>query len=77
MKDNPGRRAVRTVLSLILVGLYVVGLIAMMTFSFRAGLALWVISTLGGIGLLYWIHTADKRSGDASAADEPKDDEPA
>ncbi len=55
-------RRLRTATALILVGLYVLGLIAMVAFSFQAGLILWVISTLGGIGLLYWIRTVDKRN---------------
>ena len=54
-------KSLRTVISLVLVGLYVLGLIAMMTFSFQTGLILWVVSTLGGIGLLYWIRTVDKQ----------------
>ena len=61
--DNKDARIklLRTVVSLVLVGLYVLGLIAMMTFSFQTGLILWVVSTLGGIGLLYWIRTAEKQ----------------
>lgn len=55
-------RRLRMAAALILVGLYVLGLIAMVAFSFQAGLILWVISTLGGIGLLYWIRTVDKRN---------------
>lgn len=54
-------RRLRAVVSLALVAMYVVGLVAMMTFSFQTGLILWVVSTLGGIGLLYWIHTVEKR----------------
>ena len=45
-------KTIRTVISLILIGCYFVGLIAMLTFSFSTGLVLWVISTLGGICLL-------------------------
>ena len=66
---NPSfRRRLRTIVSLILVGLYVAGLVAVVGFSVRAGLILWVISTLGGMGLLYWIRTTEGR-GDASAND--------
>ncbi len=60
-------RSLRTAVSLVLVGLYVLGLIAMMTFSFQTGLILWVVSTLGGIGLLYWIRTVDKQGAPDSA----------
>ena len=61
-------KRLRTVISLILVGMYVIGLIAMMTFSFQAGLILWVVSTLGGIGLLYYVRTMEKRREDAEKA---------
>ncbi len=60
-------RSLRTALSLVLVGLYALGLIAMMTFSFQTGLILWVVSTLGGIGLLYWIRTVDKKDAPEGA----------
>lgn len=65
-KRGPGRRA-RVALSLILVGLYAAGMIAMIASAFRVGLYLWVFSTVGGIGLLYWIRTMDKREADAEA----------
>ena len=32
------------------------------------GLILWVISTLGGIGLLYWMRTVTKRKEEAEKA---------
>ena len=62
---NENKRRLRMALSLILVALYAVGLVCMFTNAFRTGLILWVISTLGGIGLLYWIRTMDKRAEDA------------
>ena len=68
-------RHLRTAVSLILVGLYVLGLIAMMTFSFQTGLILWVVSTLGGIGLLYWIRTVEKRNAPEGGDEQPKPDE--
>ena len=58
-------RKIRAGLSLILVGLYAAGLIAMLIGQFRLGLILWVISTLGGIGLLYWIREMNRRAEDA------------
>ena len=58
------RNMVRTGLSLLLVGLYAAGLIAMLLGHFGPGLYLWVISTLGGIGLLYYIHVMKKRAED-------------
>ena len=74
-KKTMFRKNLRTVVSLILVGLYVLGLISMMTFSFKTGLVLWVISTLGGIGLLYWIHTVEKREQALSKPDAAPDSE--
>ena len=59
------RNRVRAALSLLLVGLYAAGLIAMLLGHFMPGLYLWAISTLGGIALLYWIHVMKKRAEDA------------
>ena len=53
-------RALRSTVSLLLVAMYVAGLVAMLTSRVQLGLILWVVSTLGGIGLLYWIKTRDK-----------------
>ena len=64
MSDEASRR-IRTILSLVLVGLYIIGLVVMIAGSFQAGLYLWAISTLGGIGLLYWIRTMDRRKAEA------------
>ena len=59
----------RAVVCLLLVALYILGLIAMMTFSFQIGLILWVVSTLGGLGLLYWVRTMEKRAEEAAKAE--------
>ena len=59
------RNIVRTALSLIIIALYVAGIVAMMAGNARLGIDLWVVSTLGGIGLLYWIHVMKKRAEDA------------
>lgn len=59
------RRIIRTVLSVLLIGMYIAGLIAMFARQARLGIYLWVISTLGGIGLLYWIHVMNRREEDA------------
>ncbi len=68
-KRNAFVRKARAAAASILVVLYAAGLIAMLTANVQAGLILWVISTLGGIGLLYWIHTVDRRGGDAPKAE--------
>lgn len=75
-KHRGPSRALRSALSLIFVGLYILGLIAMFTFSFQTGLILWVVSTLGGIGLLYWIHVSDKRNRQDAPAEAPEGDQP-
>lgn len=54
----------RTALSVILVGMYVAGLVAMFMQRTAVGITLWGISTLGGVGLLWWIHTMDRREAD-------------
>lgn len=59
------RSFIRTALSLLIVVLYVAGLVAMFMGNVRLGIDLWVVSTLGGIGLLYWIHVMKKRAEDA------------
>ena len=58
-------RKVRSVLAILLVALYIAGLVAMLASQVRLALILWVVSTLGGIGLLYWIRTMDQRAEDA------------
>ena len=59
------RNIIRTALSLLIIALYVAGIVAMMAGNARLGIDLWVVSTLGGIGLLYWIHVMKKRAEDA------------
>ena len=61
-------RRVRSVVALVLVGLHVAGLVAMLAGNVSLASILWVVSTLGGIGLLYWIHTLNKRERDAAKA---------
>ena len=59
------RSYIRTALSLLIVALYAAGLVAMFMGNARLGIDLWVASTLGGIGLLYWIHVMKRRAEDA------------
>lgn len=61
-------RKLRAALALILVALYIMGLGAMLTSRVQLALILWVVSTLGGIGLLYWMRTAAKRKEEAEKA---------
>ena len=58
----------RSITALVLVALYIAGLIAMFMSQVQLGLILWVVSTLGGGGMLYWLHTQDKRREEAEKA---------
>ena len=58
----------RAIAALILVALYILGLVAMLTSRVQLALILWVVSTLGGIGLLYWMRTVTKRKEEAEKA---------
>ena len=53
-------RMLRAVVALLLIAAYIAGLIAMLTSNVQLGLILWVVSSLGGIGMLYWLRTAEK-----------------
>ena len=55
----------RTVLSLAIVALYIAGLVMMFMQRVQPALWLWVISTAGGVGLLYYIRVMNKRAEDA------------
>jgi len=61
-------RRLRAIAALALVILYVLGLVAMITGRVQVALILWVVSTLGGIGLLYWMRTVTKRKEEAEKA---------
>ena len=63
-------RTLRAVVALLLIAAYIAGLIAMLTSNVQLGLILWVVSTLGGIGMLYWLHTLKKRS-EATGENDP------
>lgn len=68
----------RAIVALILVLLYILGLAAMLTGRVQLALILWVVSTLGGIGLLYWMRTVTRRKEEAEKArqSEPDPGEP-
>ena len=61
-------RKLRAAAALILVVLYAVGLVAMLSSRVQLALILWAISTLGGIGLLYWMRTVTRRKEEAEKA---------
>ena len=64
-------RKLRSVVALLLVAAYVAGLIAMLASQVKLALILWVVSTLGGIGLLYWLKTLKERAEAAEKAENP------
>ena len=61
-------RKLRAAVALILVALYILGLAAMLTSRVQLALILWVVSTLGGIGLLWWMRTVTRRREEAEKA---------
>ena len=69
MKDRDALfRRLRSAAAIILVILYALGLVAMLASRVQLALILWVVSTLGGIGLLYWMRTVTKRKEEAAKA---------
>ena len=61
-------RRLRAIVAMLLVLLYILGLVAMFAGRVQLALILWVVSTLGGIGLLYWMRTVTKRKEEAEKA---------
>jgi len=61
-------RRLRAIVALLLVLLYILGLVAMLSGRVQLALILWVVSTLGGIGLLYWMRTVTKRKEETEKA---------
>lgn len=69
MNDKAGLIGkLRAATALVLVAMYVAGLVAMLTSRVQLALILWVVSTLGGIGLLYWLHILKEREEAAKKA---------
>lgn len=62
-------RKLRAVTALALVALYIAGLILMLAGQVQLASILWVVSTLGGIGLLYWMRTVTRRKEEAAKAE--------
>lgn len=61
-------RKLRSVAAILLVVMYAAGLVAMLMSRVQLALILWVVSTLGGIGLLYWMRTVTRRKEEAAKA---------
>ena len=65
-------RRLRAAAALVLVVLYAAGLVLMLASQVKLALTLWVVSTLGGIGLLLWIKT-EKDRAEAEKQDAPEE----
>ena len=65
-------RKLRAAVALTLVALYIAGLALMLAGQVRLASILWVVSTLGGIGLLLWIKT-EKDRAEAEKQDAPEE----
>lgn len=61
---NMNHRA-RSILCLVLVACYVVGMACMLLNAFSLGLILWVVSTVGGLAVLYHIKDRERRAAEA------------
>lgn len=55
----------RSILCIVLVVCYVVGMLYMLFGAFPIGLLLWVLSTVGGIAVLYSIRNAERKAAEA------------
>ena len=65
-------RRLRAAIALVLVALYAAGLVLMLASQVKLALTLWVVSTLGGLGLLFWIKT-EKDRAEAQKNDAPEE----
>ena len=70
-REATGRR-LRAVAAIVLVALYAAGLVAILASRVQLALILWGVSTLGGIGLLYWIRQMRERREAAEKAANPE-----
>lgn len=55
----------RTVICLVLTILYFAGLLLMLTGSMSQGVLLWGVSTVAGMGVLYYIKKQEKAASEA------------
>lgn len=68
-KQKPLWQKVRAVAGLGMIACYLAGLVVMLAGQFSLGMLLWVISTLGGIGILYYGRQMEKREEARRAAE--------
>lgn len=71
---NKNRTAqLRNILCLVLAGSYIVGLVCMFLNAFPIGVALWVVSTVGGLAMLYHIRSKEEKEAAAREAEKNED----
>ncbi|MEG1604697.1 MAG: hypothetical protein RR452_01770 [Clostridia bacterium] len=70
MKMRPVSKKVKLAVGIVLVAAYVAGLVAMFMVSMNMGMLLWIISTVGGAGFLYY----NKKCEEANADGEQPED---
>lgn len=71
------KQRIRNVICIVLVVCYVSGLLCMFLNALEAGLALWAVSTVGGMVALFHIRNAVEKAAAKEAAEKAgKEDDP-
>ena len=74
MKNESNKRSAllnaRSILCMLIVLLYAVGLIVMLVGNFTAGASMWAVSTIAGALVLVVKHHQEKRAADEARAEE-------
>lgn len=68
------KQKIRNIICIVLVIFYVAGLLCMFLNQLGPGIALWALSTVGGLGALFHIRNAEEKEAAQKAQD--GDDEP-
>lgn len=65
-----GKMNKRTIICLVLTVMYALGLVLMLAKQMDLGLLLWGVSTVGGMGVLYYINKKEKAAKQAAEQEE-------
>lgn len=65
-----GKMNKRTIVCLVLTVMYALGLVLMLAKQMDLGLLLWGVSTVGGMGVLYYINKKEKAAKQAAEQEE-------
>lgn len=65
-----GKMNIRTIICLVLTVMYALGLVLMLAKQMDLGLLLWGVSTVGGMGVLYYINKKEKAAKQAAEQEE-------